>query len=117
MAKPGLLFVKSRVTKPDELSPTQFIEWYEKVHIPDVLSTNGADTAYRYTNIDPNGEYSFLAMYPVGDISFFQSEEFKNIPDTSKPYFKDGRASDFAAFELRMYERIQLFEPEGTKEG
>lgn len=117
MARPGILFVKSSIIDKDKMPPARWVQWYEEVHIPDVLSTSGIDTAYRYTNIDPSGSHHFLAMYPVSNVEFLQTDEFKNIPSNSKEFFGDLGARDFANFELRTYELLQIFEPENTKEG
>lgn len=99
------------------MPPARWVQWYEKVHIPDVLATSGIAIAYRYTNVDPDASHQFLAIYPVQDVEFFKTDEFTNIPSKSKKFFGDHGAQDFADFELRTYEHLQLFETEKTKEG
>jgi len=53
---------------------TEFNEWYDKTHIPDVLETPGFIRATRYENTEPSeGEAKFLATYEIetGDIDRF----------------------------------------------
>lgn len=68
-ANPGLLYVNSKIVKPDTLSPEQYTEWYEKVHIPDIFKTNGIDEAFRWEAVsspmNPEPERPYLALYPL----------------------------------------------------
>lgn len=75
---PGLLYVNSKLTEPEEFSPEDFNKWYSTVHIPDVLKTSGVNEASRWQSLDPNGERPYLAFYPLQDIKFPMSDEFKS---------------------------------------
>lgn len=74
---PGLLYVNSKIIQPDKLSPEQYTQWYEKTHIPDIFKTAGIDEAHRWQSLDPAAERPYLAMYPLSDIGFLQTPEFK----------------------------------------
>lgn len=41
MSGPGLLFVNSKITKPDLLSEDVFLKWYSDEHIEEVVETSG----------------------------------------------------------------------------
>ena len=50
----------------DPLREAEFNEWYDKVHLPDVLPAPGLVRATRYVNTDPNpGPGKFLATYEI----------------------------------------------------
>ena len=74
---PGILFVNSKITKPDELSPEDYTKWYEKVHIPDIFKTSGIKEASRWETVDPKSERPYLALYPLEDLNFLETDEFK----------------------------------------
>lgn len=93
---PGLFFVSSRITHP-QLSEDIFHEWYNQRHIPDIFQTSGFEEAYRWkvlkdfnTSIRRRGsrrgsrreeedvERPFLNTYPLRDVEFLGSEEFKS---------------------------------------
>jgi len=52
---------------------------YEGVHIPDIFKTSGIKEASRWKSIDPAGERPYLAMYPLEDLDFLQTDEFKGL--------------------------------------
>ncbi|KAK0288889.1 hypothetical protein LTR91_018424 [Friedmanniomyces endolithicus] len=114
---PGVLFVNSKITKPDELSPEGYTKWYEKVHIPDIFKTSGIKEASRWEAIDPKSERPYLALYPLEDLNFLQTDEFKAIPvhDDSLP--GSHAIFDFADFDTRYYKFVQHYEAENAKSG
>ena len=75
--KPGLLWVNSKIKAPDELSPEAYTKWYEDVHIPDIFKTSGIHEAYRYQTLGQDDERPYLALYPLQDLDFLQTDEFK----------------------------------------
>lgn len=75
--KPGILWVNSKITKPDELSPQQYQEWYEKVHIPDIFQSGGIKEASRWETVNSSDDRPYLALYQVEDLDFLQTDEFK----------------------------------------
>ncbi len=50
----------------DAARETEFNEWYDKTHLPDVLETPGFIRATRYEHTKPSeGEANFLATYEI----------------------------------------------------
>lgn len=50
----------------DVARETEFNEWYDKTHLPDVLETPGFIRATRYENTEPSeGKAKFLATYEI----------------------------------------------------
>ena len=50
----------------DPAREKEFNDWYDKVHLPDVLETRGFRRATRYEKREPaEGEGKFLALYEV----------------------------------------------------
>jgi hypothetical protein len=115
---PGLLWVNSRITTPEILSDSEFHTWYNETHIPDIFKTSQMRSAFRYKSIDPAAKAPYLNIYPVPDWSWLEGDEFKSIP-TKAECFKVPSKECFEciAFEIRFYEYVHGYEPEGTKAG
>jgi len=93
---PGLLFVRSRIspTSKNILDEPTFLKWYDDEHIAEVVSTSGIQSAFRYVDVgksSPTGDFQnlkpFLAVYPMRDLAFTLSDEFKkiNVKSTNLP--------------------------------
>lgn len=106
-AKPGILFVNSKIIS-DTLSPELFRKWYEDIHIPDIFVTSGIKSAFRYYSTTPDKvEWPFLALYPVKDVQWLFSDEFKSIPVHSDVLPNESKAIfELAHFDFRYYETI-----------
>ena len=66
----------------DAARETEFNEWYDKTHLPDVLETPGFIRATRYENTAPSeGQAKFLATYEIetDDIDRFMEVHNDNI--------------------------------------
>ena len=66
----------------DATRETEFNEWYDKVHLPDVLQTPGFIRATRYENTEPSeGKAKFLATYEIetNDIAAFMKAHNENM--------------------------------------
>ncbi len=66
----------------DAARETEFNEWYDKTHLPDVLQTPGFIGATRYENTEPSeGEAKFLATYEIetDDIDKFMKAHNDNM--------------------------------------
>jgi len=113
---PGILFVNSKITS-DALKPEVFKEWYESVHIPDILATSGIKFGCRYQSTAPEKvERPFLALYPVKDVQWLHSEEFKSIPMHSDMLPVESKLiSDLADFEHRYYETVDATAESGCQ--
>lgn len=59
-----LLTVESNCCDPSR--ENEFNDWYDNVHLPDILETPGFLRAVRYENTSPaEGQGRFLAMYEI----------------------------------------------------
>ena len=117
---PGLLYVNSQIDSA-KISPEVFTEWYEDEHISDVLRTSGINSAYRYYTTskeeEPNSR-PYLALYPLEDISFLQTEEFKSIPVHSDLVPTEGRCIfDVADFDVRYHTNLGKEESQSAGSG
>lgn len=114
---PGMLAAYSRLAQPDKCPPEQYETWYFEDHIPDVLNTSGITRALFYTNTDPKAERPYLALYPLKDLLFLQSNEFiKNIRVTSPllPEGEDGSEGlcyDYMDVDVAYLQHVQTYEP------
>ena len=66
----------------DAAREAEFNEWYDKIHLPDVLETPGFIRAIRYQNTEPSeGEAKFLATYEIetDDIDGFMKAHNDNM--------------------------------------
>jgi hypothetical protein len=106
---PGLLYVNSKIISPD-LSPELFTEWYQDIHIRDIFLTTGIKSAFRYftSSSEPATiERPYLALYPLKDVAFLNSAEFKAIPIHSDILPVESKSIfDLADFDTRYYTNI-----------
>ncbi|KJX98742.1 hypothetical protein TI39_contig393g00007 [Zymoseptoria brevis] len=79
-ASPGLLYVGSKVIKPDLISQDDDVKWYGDSHVPDVLKTSGVEEAYIWQAQDPTFEHPVLVFYPLKDTGFLNTAEMGSIP-------------------------------------
>ena len=66
----------------DATRETEFHEWYNKTHIPDILETPGFIRATRYENIETaEGKGKFLSIYEIetDDINTFMKIHRDNM--------------------------------------
>lgn len=112
---PELLYVNSKIIKPDQLSPDLFTRWYNDVHIPDIFITSGIKEAYRYytTSRDPSTvERPYLALYPIKFAGYLQSKEFASIPVKSGVLpGPNHEIFDVADFDTRYYRTTSASQP------
>jgi hypothetical protein len=106
---PGLLFVRSRIEQSakDILDEESFLRWYDDEHIPEVVSTSGIRSGFRYVDIaktsplgSPSNSKPFLAFYPMNYLAFTLSEEFKRIAVKSENLPGSGIVYDMADFDI-----------------
>ena len=75
-----ILTVGTNCSDPEK--EKEFNDWYDKIHLPDVLETPGFIGATRYENPDPQeGEAKFLAIYEIetDDIDAFMKVNAENL--------------------------------------
>jgi hypothetical protein len=89
--------------------PSQEKDWYNNVHVPDILETPGFVSAIRYENTNPaSGRGKFLALYQI---------ETKNIEKTKEAFSKivtnkwqQGRMSELVvAISADFYKQTTVF--------
>lgn len=110
---PGILFVEARISRPDILTESTYMDWYDNDHIAEIIQTSGVDSAFRY--ICPGKDYPYLAMYELRDIAFTQSAEFRNIRVHSNILPGSKLVYDLADNNVRYYKLTGVFDP--TKRG
>jgi hypothetical protein len=67
---------------------------------------------------DSGRDDPYLVVYPMDDISLAESEALKNVPEDHAEHLGAGNnISELAAFEMRCYEKLQVYEAEGAKPG
>jgi len=70
----GLLIVWTDIAPEYE---AEFNEWYDKEHIPQLLSVPGFQTARRYQAIE--GKPKYLAVYRLADETVLRSDAFRAV--------------------------------------
>lgn len=117
---PGILWVTSGIAKPaqDILDETTFLRWYDEDHIVEIVETSGISDAFRYIDVD-KGSLSiskpFLAFYPMPDLAFTQSEEFRKIKVKSDILPGSGIVYDLADIDVSYFGLIGKNETKGKK--
>lgn len=90
----------------DAAREADFHEWYNKVHLPDMLETPGIVRATRYEAVEPKeGEARFLAVYEIetDDIDELMKASQANIARKRA----EGRMSDLIkSVSHRNYKQI-----------
>lgn len=115
---PGILYVNSKIARPDILDDETYMKWYSDDHIAEIMETSAIHSALRFKDSDPVASKPYLVMYPMEDIAFTQGEEFKNIKVHSDMLPGGGPVYDLADIDVRYYGLIQKYEPqEPTKQG
>jgi hypothetical protein len=116
LSGPGILWINSKIDAPDQISPELYKEWYETVHIPDIIAAKpgGIIASSRYECMDPARKAPYLAVYSVPDLGFLQTPEFKAVPMVHDMLPDGGPVHRFASFDSRFYQRVQLVERPGA---
>lgn len=115
---PGILYVNSKIARPDILNEETYIKWYSDDHIAEIMQTSAIHSALRFKDVDPAATKPYLVMYPMQDIAFTQGEEFKKIKVHSDLLPGGGPIYDLADIYVRYYGLIQKYEPNWpTEEG
>lgn len=71
----------------DSSREAEFNEWYNKIHLPDVLETPGFVRAIRYENTEPSaGKAKFLALYEI------ETDDIKKVMQASRDNLARKRA-------------------------
>ena len=90
----------------DPAKEKEYNDWYDNIHLPDVLETPGFIGATRYENTAPQeGEAKFLAIYEIetDDIAAFSKANMENMAKKREA----GRISDLLVIVSRgQYKQI-----------
>jgi len=94
-----LFIIESNCGNPDH--EADFNQWYNTVHLPDMLELPDVIRAERYENINPeDGEAKYVALYEI------ESDDIqKTIDDTARHIeakAKEGRMSDLMQLTRRI---------------
>lgn len=84
------------------------MKWYEDDHIAEIISTSGIDSARRFVSIDPQVDKPYLAMYPMEEMGFTQTQEFRSIRVKSDLLPGDCSIYDLAEFDVRYDILVQV---------
>jgi len=89
-----LLAVETNCTDPAR--EKEFNQWYDNVHLPDVLATPGILRATRYENGNPGeGQGKFLALYEVETEDILQV--MAALQENMSKWGEQGRLSELMA--------------------
>jgi hypothetical protein len=95
----GLMIVESRPSSPEELDA--FHDWYDHVHVPELLQVDGFASARRLASSDG---ISFIAVYEIdGDV--------QAAKERLEAALKSGAMSRPVGVELDPPPTIRYFEP------
>ncbi|UCD09717.1 MAG: hypothetical protein JSU79_03475 [Dehalococcoidales bacterium] len=75
-----ILEVRTNCSDPQK--EAEYNDWYNTIHLPDVLETEGVVRATRYENTDPaEGDAKFVAIYEIetDDIDTFMVVLSENV--------------------------------------
>ena len=65
----------------------EFHEWYEQVHIPDLLAIPGIRSAQRYRSTRDDGSHRWLAIYELVDDPDEVNRRIAEKPMFRSPYY------------------------------
>jgi hypothetical protein len=84
----------------------EFNDWYDRMHLPDVLKTPGFIRANRYVNTDPDsGPGKFLALYEIESQNI--DETMTTLRERLAKLREEGRYSDLLVrVSLATYRQI-----------
>jgi len=110
-----LLFAFSDCADPSR--EEEFNDWYDNIHIPDMLETPGMIRATRWMSAHQGGNQrrKYLAMYELetDDIDYFDSK----VREIGKRTVERGRFSDLPVFDPPEIPRVyrQIMSPKEAK--
>ena len=114
---PGLLLIQARISAPDVLTPDVFEEWYNTVHVRDIMATGEVTAAVRYRAAAGAGAAEkglgglpYMALYPTRDTARIASAKESTVwrcPLHSDVLPHESKfIMDVAAFEAKVFERV-----------
>ena len=113
----GMLSAHPRLAQPYKCPVSQYERRYLEDRIPNVLETCGIKRALLYINTDPEADRPYLALYPMQDVRFLQSEELIQGIRVTSPRLpngedgKEGLCYDFMDVDVAYFQHVQTYEP------
>ena len=97
--KKWLFIVESNCTDPDR--EAEFNEWYNTIHLPDMLELPAVVRATRYENINlEDGEAKYVALYEIDSDDIHKT--IADIAEHIQAKAKQGRMSDLMQLTRRI---------------
>ncbi|KAL1902439.1 hypothetical protein Sste5346_001420 [Sporothrix stenoceras] len=112
---PGVFWISSNTSDEAVFPYTDFVRWYEDVHIPDVVNAdpeNPLPVERRYELVSGDTDAAakpFLVIYKLPTLSFVTSEAFRHIPLHHKQIPEDGPIAKFASFRGRFARHVETW--------
>lgn len=114
---PGCFCVESKISQPDILDEETFLKWYDGEHIPEMLQTSAIKSAHRFKDINPDADKPYLVTYPLENIGFLLSDDFRSIKLKSNLLPETGEVYVQAHFDFRCDTLIQVYDPTAKGKG
>lgn len=109
----GLVWVNSKITRPNDVSASEFLNFYADSHVPDVVQVPGFESAAVYTANAPDTERPYLILYQMSDMKASESEKLHELFGQEDVISMREKGN----FDIREYEPVQGFEGEGAGSG
>ena len=106
---PGLAFVRSRIAESAKtvLDEQTLLKWYDGEYLAEVIATSGVRSGFRYIDVhktSPCGDKAnpkpYLAFYPMEDLAFARSDEFRKIRSQSELLPGSGVVYDYVDMDV-----------------
>lgn len=112
----GILYVQSRISRPDIVDEDTYFRWYDDDHIAEILTTGGIDSARRHFHVDRDKtdgtapQMPFLALYPMDDLAFLLSDRFRKIRVHSDVLPGSGLCYDLMDVDVGYYNLVMVWD-------
>ena len=108
---PGILWVASRIHRPDQISWPAFQQWNDDTLIPNLMSVPGVHAAMRATATEYALDRPNAVVSVTDDLSVFDGSSFKAMPEHRVlPDGKSDNPGDYIDYEARWYNFVDCFE-------
>jgi hypothetical protein len=109
----GLIWVNSKITRPNDVSARDFLSFYADSHVPDVVQVPGFKSAAVYKANASDAERPYLILYRLSDMKASDSEKLHELFAQEDVISMREKGN----FDIREYEPVHSFEEEGAKSG
>lgn len=108
---PGILWVASRIRRPDQISWPAFQQWYDDTLVPNLMEVSGVHAALRATATEFALDRPNAVVTVTDDLAVFDGSSFKAMPDhRGLPEGRTDSPGEFIDYETRWYSFIDCFE-------